>query len=261
VSAVSGLGAIATLLALAFFFATLERWLASRKPHELAWTQALAMFTVASAAYWAAGALGWQEWNFRLFYLFGAILNVPFLAMGTVWLLGPERVARPAHRILQYAAFLAAGVMIAVPFQTELPATGLPEGSEIFGVGPRVMAAVGSGVGAVILIAGAVWSAILFVRGRSSRRLALTNVMIAIGTIVLSLGGAFFAEDDREVGFGVFLVAGIAILFIGFLISTPEKVTAVPDAAPSHPSPGALRPRTTPSPGTCTAPAAERRSQ
>ena len=36
-------------------------------------------------------SLGWNEWNFKLFYLSGAVLNVPFLALGTVYLLaGPH---------------------------------------------------------------------------------------------------------------------------------------------------------------------------
>ena len=258
---VSGLGALATLLALAFCFATLQRYLERGKPHELAWTQALAMFTVASAAYWSAGALGWEGWNFRIFYLFGAILNVPYLAMGTVWLLAPVRFAKPAHRTLHFLAFFAAGVMIATPLLAPLPAEGLPEGREVFGIGPRAMAALGSGLGATVLIAGAVWSAVLLIRRRGSIRLALTNAMIAAGTIVLSLGGAFFAEENREVGFGIFLVAGIAILFGGFLVSATEPVTEVPDAGPSRPSPEALRRRTTPSRGTCSEPVAERRSR
>ena len=81
------MGAVAVLVSVAFGLSTLERWLARRKPHELAWTVSLAMFAVASLAYFSAAALGWGELNFRVFYLFGAILNVPFLALGTVYLL------------------------------------------------------------------------------------------------------------------------------------------------------------------------------
>ena len=61
----------------------LERWLVRRRPHELAWTISLLMFAVASAALWLAEAGGWSGPTFRAFYLFGAILNVPWLALGT----------------------------------------------------------------------------------------------------------------------------------------------------------------------------------
>ena len=92
VSTQGALGAAATLVAAAFALSTLERWLLRRKPHELAWTLSLAMFAVASGALWWATATGWNDVNFRIFFLFGAILNVPWLALGSIELLAPRRV-------------------------------------------------------------------------------------------------------------------------------------------------------------------------
>lgn len=93
-TAVSALGAAATLVASAFALCTGERWLRRRRPHEAAWTQSLIMFALGSLAYWWAGAVGWNSANFRAFYLFGAILNVPYLAVGTVFLLGGSVIGR-----------------------------------------------------------------------------------------------------------------------------------------------------------------------
>src|SRR5688500_20207433 len=87
------LAAAATLLALAFALCTLERWLDRRKSHEAAWTAALFLFSAASAALWAGAAFGWKGRWFRLFYLFGAIGNVPYLAVGTVYLRPDRRLA------------------------------------------------------------------------------------------------------------------------------------------------------------------------
>ena len=87
-TAAAALGAVATLVSTAFCLSTLERFRANGRPHELAWTIAMAMFALASLAYFAAAALGWGGIEFRTFYLFGAILNVPYLALGTVYLLG-----------------------------------------------------------------------------------------------------------------------------------------------------------------------------
>ena len=87
----SALAAAAGLVALAFALSTLERWLDRRKRHELAWTIALAMFTVGAGALWLGASDGWSGATFRVFYLFGAILNVPFLALGTIYLLGGVR--------------------------------------------------------------------------------------------------------------------------------------------------------------------------
>src|SRR5437868_12225172 len=88
------LAAAASLLALAFAMCTLERWLDRRKPHEAAWTVALFLFAAASTSLWAGAAFGWNGLWFRLFYLFGAIVNVPYLALGTVYLLAERQVAQ-----------------------------------------------------------------------------------------------------------------------------------------------------------------------
>jgi hypothetical protein len=204
------------------------------------------MFALGSLAYWFAGAGGWSSWNFRAFYLFGAILNVPYLALGTIYLLGGVELGRRVHRGLHVVAAFCAGVLVVAPLTHAIPGHGLPEGKHVFGVGPRVMAAVGSGVGATIIIAGALWSAwkLAVAHRRPARgaapaispgRLALTNVLIAAGSIVLSLGGTVFTEGDREVGFGILLVAGIAVLFAGFLVSGTGAPVATGGSEPDEP--------------------------
>lgn len=170
-TAVSALGAAATLVASAFALCTGERWLRRRRPHEAAWTQSLIMFALGSLAYWWAGAVGWNSANFRAFYLFGAILNVPYLAVGTVFLLGGSVIGRRVRFGVHLLATFCAGALLTAPTVGEIPATGLPEGREVFGVGPRVMAAVGSGVAATVLIVGAVWSVWRLVRGAAAARL------------------------------------------------------------------------------------------
>lgn len=241
---ISALGALAACVSIAFALCTADRWVSRRRPHELAWTESLVMFALASGAYWWAGAVGWNEWNFKAFYLFGAILNVPFLALGTVYLLGGEARGRAVRRVLLALSWFCAGVVLATPLRAPIPTEGMPEGKEIFGVGPRIMAAVGSGVGATVLIVGAAWSAFRLLRSQrrpaagaapaiSPRRLAATNVLIALGSIILSLGGTFFTGNEVEVGFGIMLVAGIVVLFGGFLVSTPSPSRG---PAPSRPA-------------------------
>src|SRR3954452_15900148 len=75
----------AALVALAFSMATFERWLGRHRRHELAWSVSLLMFALASAALAAGAGTGWNGPLFRSFYFFGAIANVPFLALGTIY--------------------------------------------------------------------------------------------------------------------------------------------------------------------------------
>ena len=53
-------------------------------PALLAWTISLAMFSVASLALLVGVVVGWSSPVFHTFYLFGAVLNVPWLALGSV---------------------------------------------------------------------------------------------------------------------------------------------------------------------------------
>jgi hypothetical protein len=230
------LGATATLVATAFACATLERWLVRRRPHELAWTVALVMFALASGALWWAEGAGWSAPSFRAFYLFGAILNVPWLALGTIYLLGWRSVADGVALGLLVASGFAAGVLVSVPLRAPVPAGELPEGSELFGPLPRTLAAVGSGVGALVVIGGALWSAWRLLRGTSQprgtgrvspRRLAAANVVIATGTLVLSASGTLAGRLGKDRAFAVTLVLGVVILFCGFLIATPAPPGAL----------------------------------
>src|SRR5438067_12353690 len=87
----SALAGAATLVAAAFAMSTFERWLRRRRRHELAWTVALALFAIGALFLWIGASSGWTVPVFRGFYLFGAVVNVPVLAVGTVYLLGGRR--------------------------------------------------------------------------------------------------------------------------------------------------------------------------
>src|SRR5947209_18319163 len=56
----TALAAAASLVALAFALSTFERWLDRRRPHELPWCIALAMFTAGSAALWLGASKCWD---------------------------------------------------------------------------------------------------------------------------------------------------------------------------------------------------------
>lgn len=221
----TALAATAALVAVAFSLSTLDRWLDRRRRHELAWTLALAMFAVGAGALWLGAANGWNGPTFRCFYLFGAILNVPFLALGTVYLLGgPRRGDQVAVGIALGSAF-AAGVLAVAPFSAAVPADRLPQGSEVFGPLPRVLAAVASGAGALVVLGGAAWSAWRFGRPSGPRRpggarMAGANAVIALGTLVLGASGLLNSVLGEMEGFAVTLAVGITLLFAGFLLAT-----------------------------------------
>lgn len=223
----AALAAAATLIALAFAASTFERWLDRRRAHDLMWSVSLVFFCVASAALWLGVAKGWDVATFRVFFLFGAIVNVPWLAIGSIYLLAGPRHGRRWAMVTAALSCFAAGVMVVAPTKRAVPLVGLPKGSAIFGVLPRVLAAVASGAGALVVVTGAVWSAVMLTRRRSrpASRLAVGNVLIALGTLVLGASGTVAGRIGEVRAFALTLVIGITVLFSGFLVATSSSGT------------------------------------
>jgi len=208
----SALAAGAALVATAFALSLWERWLARRRRQDLAWTTSLVLFTAASVALWAGAATGWDGPTFRLFFLFGAVLNVPFLGLGSVYLVADRQRVDPWAFVLCLLAAFATGMVLFAPLHGPIPPDELPRGSEVFGPAPRVAAAVASGAGALVVFGVAAWSI-------ARRRRVVANVLLALGTLVLSLGGLFNSVMDEMDAFAVSLVVGIGLLFAGFLVA------------------------------------------
>jgi hypothetical protein len=225
----TALAAAAGLVALAFGLTLLDRWELRRRPHELAWAVALFLFSAGAFALWTGAATGWNPAAFRLFYLFGAIVNVPFLALGTIYLLGGRKAGDRAAAAISLLSAFAAGVVLAAPMHGRIRPDELPRGSEVFGALPRVLAAVASAGGAIVVFGGAAWSAWRFRRGR----MVWANGLIAAGTLILSAGGIFNSVFDAMTAFAVTLVAGIAVIYAGFLVAS-APTGAAPAARPSR---------------------------
>jgi hypothetical protein len=229
------LAAVAAVVSFAFAASLFERWLVRRRPHEAAWAVSLALFCLGSLSLWAGASLGWAPWSFRSFYAFGAIANVPFLAVGSIYLLFGRRAGTVAAAVAAAVGIFSLGVLAAAPLTAPIEPGVLPRGSEVFGALPRVLAAVASGAGATVVFALALWSAVRVLRGRGPRRLAWGNLLIAAGTLVLSTSGLLNSVLGEMDAFAVTLATGVVILFLGFLVaSTPvptRRLQAVPERA------------------------------
>ena len=237
VTLTTALAAGSGLVSLAFGLSTLDRWSRRRRSHELAWTVAMALFFVAAMSLWWAESRGWSAASFRVFFGFGAVINVPWLALGTVYLLAGKRAGDAVMRWLLVFSGFAIGVVLTAPIRGTVDGSTLPTGKEHFGVLPRVLAAIGSSVPALVIFAGAAWSAWRVLRGAtpavtasatrnvfSPRRLALGNVLIAAGAVILSLSGTFAGRLGADTAFAVTLAAGISVLFVGFLVASNATV-------------------------------------
>jgi len=220
---VTGLAFFATAIATVFAQATAVRWSRTRAPHQGAWAFALALFALASAALATGSGTGWDGGVFRVFYLFGAILNVPWLALGTIYLLGGRRLGARVKAGLLVFTGLAIGTMLSTPIHGVIEPNGpIPVGKDHFDALARILAAVGSGVGALVVFGGAAWSAVRFARSRTPGHgaLAAGNALIATGTLILSSGGLLQGAVGHDESFTISLALGITVIYAGFVVAS-----------------------------------------
>lgn len=202
----------ATLVALAFALAT---WRAA-KPTETAlrvWSVALAQFAVASFALaWGIG-FGWTPLVYRAFYYFGAILNVAWLALGTIWLLAPRRAAAVSNAVIVVAATIAGALVLGSDLargaQASLATEMLPPPSHVMSSVPRLLARIFSIGGSVVVLAGLLWSLV-------RRRYAAGLAMLALGVLVAGAASEF-GRAGSVIPFTVGLAGGIGLMYAGFL--------------------------------------------
>ncbi|HEV3452151.1 MAG TPA: hypothetical protein VG869_13245 [Acidimicrobiia bacterium] len=225
---VTGLAFVATAVASLFAESTLAAATQQRRRRELwDWTVALALFALAAAALALGTSNGWDRGTYRVFFLLGAVLDVPWLALGTVDLLLGPRAGRRAQWFVVFFSGLAAGVIASAPMRA-VAGTRIPVASRTFGAFPRALAAVGSGIGATVILVGAVLSAVRFARDRTqpgNARRAVANGLIAAGTLVLSSGGLVQGFLGHDEAFAATLAAGIVVVYAGFRVAGRRRRT------------------------------------
>jgi hypothetical protein len=222
----------AAVVAFAFAAALGRRFVERRRTYLGLWCAALLMYGAASLAVAIGVGWGWSRGSFEVYWILGAVLNVPLLAAGEVQLLSRNRIVESAIWVV--LAFVAA-YTIAVTRGAAMDAVALtrelPSGKDVFGDGtaayrlPQLI----SIPSYLILVAGAVWSA-WRMRGRPELRDRFAGtLLIVVGASITAVAGSAFAAVGNAAAFSLALLAGVAVMFWGFLRAsrTPSPAAAV----------------------------------
>jgi hypothetical protein len=239
------LPAVAVVASAAFAVAVLRQYATRRRPQQLAWGVALIMFAVASLALTVGVTAGWSPLTFKLYYLFGAILNVPWLALGTVQLLASRRGGPGDHRggppvdrrvARAYLAGLALFTVTSVVLvalagvqQGDLAGRRLPEGREFLPVPVRVLAVAGNTVGTLVVVGGALASGLAMRHRRDLRPRFEGTLLIALG-VLLAAGGGVVAGLGSSDQLALGLALGASIMYLGFRRASAPARPEVPTA-------------------------------
>ena len=221
--------AAAAFVSTIFAIQLLTQYAHRKRLPQLAWGIAMTMYAIASLAVAAGVSGGWDPTLFRIYWLFGALLNVPFLALGSVALLQRRPLVALmlllvfAAAVIAVAAVATASVHLPVDAGRDIPRGSLAWGSDAF----VAKLATYLSIPAYVIVA-----LIAFASGRGGRLPVYRirgNWLIALGATVVAVGSSV-ARYGRGSVFSVFLAVGVIVMFLGFrLTSRAPRAPATAD--------------------------------
>lgn len=194
------------------------------RPDKIAWAIAFALFAIAAASEAIGSLRDWTPALVRVYYLTGAVLVVGYLALGQLYLLAGKRIARFAPGVaMGVTAFAATLVFGASVDQSKLAGHGWEalEKSTTLTITTVFLNAGGT----LVIAGGLIYSAVKFRRLGIMRNRMIGCVLIALGTLVVAMGGTATRLGEREY-FYVMMTIGVAFIFAGYL------ATRQPDGQP-----------------------------
>jgi hypothetical protein len=210
---------LATIVALVFAGMLGKQFAVRRGQPQLMWAIALTMYALASIALTIGVLSGWTRTWFVIYWAFGAVLNVAFLAGGEVVLLFRRAwVLWVVWLVLVFVTAFTFSVLRGAEVHTEALAEQLPLGRDVFGGGTPAhrLAQLVAYPAYVILLLGTLWSA-WKMRGRPDLKdRFIGTLLIAVGATIVAAGAAFAAAGVL-LGFTLTIVAGICVMFAGFV--------------------------------------------
>lgn len=205
-----------TVISLSFAWVILARYRHKPQSYHLLWW-GLGMLT------YGAGTLleslhtltGWSEPLFKSWYIAGALLGGAPLAIGSLYLLAGNRWGHLAVVLLCLAVGITSVFVILSPIQYELVH---PESlsSKVLGWQRiRLVSPFINGISFLILVGGALYSAIRFYRHPASRNVSVGNMVIAVGALLPGLGGLGSRMGHTELLYlGEFI--GVILIWWGY---------------------------------------------
>ncbi|MFQ5522408.1 MAG: hypothetical protein ACE5F5_02370 [Acidimicrobiia bacterium] len=221
-SVTSGLAALAATV---FAYDLWRGWRRRPRPHIAAYAAGMAMFALATWALFVGVTFGWTGPIYRTFFLFGGVLNILFLALGSMFLVvGPRSGHAMAIALGGYAA-ISTTLVTTVDFQRPLPKGGVPADIFAGGFGPRLFAIIGGALGATILIVLALVSLVRF--WKKDRNIVWGNGLILAGTFAAAWGGTGLALGEAS-GFAVSLLVAVALIWAGYRVASGRRPAQPP---------------------------------
>lgn len=221
---------IAAAVGTAFAVVVGRQYLRRRKPYQAIWAVALAMFGVAAAFETAGQLAGWSDATYKGYYLFGGLLNVGWLGIGSLLLLTGPRAGRVAVIVMALISLICVVAVLAAHTNPTLLKAQVP-GRGAIDV-PSVLPLITNLGGSLLLVGGAAWSAWKAARAGAPRNRVLGLAILAAGAFIVAGGHSYAQTKGVYVAQPLSEAAGIVAMFTGFLVIETRR-----QLAPSKPRP------------------------
>ncbi|MGH2829230.1 MAG: hypothetical protein ACRDJM_01980 [Actinomycetota bacterium] len=217
----------------ALLFAQFRR---RRRLPQLAWGLALSQYAIASLAVAAGIGGGWDPTLYRVFWLFGALLNVPWLALGSIALLGKRGVSIATLALVAIGTVW--GVVAVAKAQINdraLLTRQIPAGRDVLmiaGSSPRSYDPARGLARVYSLPSFAIVVGIAALSGRRREGVrppierVRANWIIAAGVTLNAIGGFALVSKGRGGPFSVVLAASVITMFGGFVMASRSSMAA-----------------------------------
>ncbi|HVA90248.1 MAG TPA: hypothetical protein VNL71_10440 [Chloroflexota bacterium] len=205
-----------------FAAVVLRQYGARRKPYQACWGGALALFAVAAALEAFASISGWTPFTYKVYYLFGAILNVGWLGVGSLYILS-SRWGRLGAVLMGVITIAAIPVVAVSPTDHVLLLATVPGRGAIGNPAP-IFPLVTNIAGSILLIGGAARSAWVDLRRRAPWGRVTGLSLIAAGAFLVAITHTL--AQTR----GVYLIEplgeafGIVVMFAGYLAVEAQRI-------------------------------------
>jgi hypothetical protein len=200
--------------------------LARPAPHRIAWALGFALFAAGSAAEAYGASYGWSAVAFRLYYLFGGVLAVALLGLGSAWLHLPRSWALVLTGAV--AASVPAAAITVLAASVDHSALGVarlrpPPNDALNGLAFLWAIALNS-FGTLLLVGGSVRSLLRRIRVAS-------NVLILVGVLAVAASGTMTRTGSYA---DVYLaqLAGLVLIFAGVELAGRPRAARAPAQAP-----------------------------
>ena len=214
---------VTTVLAIIFFQHLFQH--ARSKPdakHLFWWTVGIATYGLGTLTESINVLAGWQLWNFKLWYIMGALLGGIPLAQGSVYLLLPKKFGNITSTIIIVTISIAAISVLLSPVSIPTNFDQRLSGNVLSWQWVRYFSPFINLYAFIFLFGGALYSALQYRKAKNQKNRFLGNIFIAIGALLPGIGGSFTRFGYVEVLYVTELI-GLLAMYQGYIIIKNDR--------------------------------------